>query len=114
MKWLIERLVHLQPSSHSNQCKISRLDWWVYRLFYRRWSRIFEQRPDMARTFCEHLNQWVQAAEANQPADTPQAGKAAQEPGCAAKVIKFPRKRPKLTLVSPVNPAKTENSPESD
>ena len=114
MKWLIERLAQLKPPGPLNQCKISRLDWWVYRLFYRRWSRIFEQRPDMARTFCEHLNQWVQAAEAKPPENMTRVDKTDQERPTAARVIKFPRKRPKLTLVSQANPSKPESPPASD
>jgi hypothetical protein len=35
--------------------KISKLDWFVYRLFYWRWNKIFQKRPDMAIRFANHI-----------------------------------------------------------
>lgn len=68
----------------------------------------------MARTFSEHLTEWINAADAERLNEANKAAKSTHESTAPAKVIKFPRKRPNLTLVTQANVSKSEKPPESD
>lgn len=36
----------------------TRLDWWIYRLFYWRWNRILRDRKDLRELLRDSLDKW--------------------------------------------------------
>lgn len=38
--------------------RVGWLDWLVYKIFYKRWTPIFEKRPDLVEVLSEHIMQW--------------------------------------------------------
>lgn len=38
--------------------KIRFYHWWIYKLYYKFWTPILEQRPDMVKEIIDHMLKW--------------------------------------------------------
>lgn len=42
--------------------KINKIDWWIYKLFYWRWNKIFKTKPDMLNWFIQYMSNYQKSS----------------------------------------------------